>query len=71
MPLTHARRSPQSLVEPADPGHKNGSGGVNNEKDPMETRLHTAVCAGQITLAQAQHAIVDDWTTTLSGLHLG
>ncbi|MGW4568760.1 hypothetical protein ACWEN3_42605 [Streptomyces sp. NPDC004561] len=62
---------PRNLwVEPADPGHKSGAG-VNNKKDPVETKLHTAVCSGKITLAQAQQAIVTDWTTALSTLHLG
>ncbi|SES00707.1 hypothetical protein SAMN04487983_102764 [Streptomyces sp. yr375] len=56
-------------VEPADPGHKKGSG-VNNSKDPVETKLHTAVCAGKVTLAQAQQAIVTDWTTALATLGL-
>ncbi|MFF4361088.1 hypothetical protein [Streptomyces sp. NPDC001604] len=56
-------------VEPADPGHK-GSG-INNKKDPVETKLHTAVCKGQVTLAAAQKAIVTDWTTALTTLHLG
>ncbi|MEU0068840.1 hypothetical protein ABZ027_04700 [Streptomyces sp. NPDC006332] len=56
-------------VEPADPGHRTGSG-VNNRKDPVETKLHTAVCKGQVTLAAAQHAIVTDWTTALATLHL-
>ncbi|WP_333741371.1 hypothetical protein [Streptomyces sp. IBSBF 2806] len=56
-------------VEPADPGHKKGAG-VNNKKDPVETKLHTAVCAGKITLAQAQQAIVTDWTTALTTLGL-
>ncbi|MCI3276992.1 hypothetical protein [Streptomyces cylindrosporus] len=61
---------PRNLwVEPADPGHKKGSG-VNNKKDPVETKLHTAVCKGQVTLAAAQHAIVSDWTTALSRLGL-
>ncbi|WP_327666907.1 hypothetical protein OHN37_16325 [Streptomyces sp. NBC_00485] len=57
-------------VEPADPGHRKGSG-VNNKKDPVETKLHTAVCKGQVTLAAAQKAIVTDWTTALATLHLG
>ncbi|MCX5233941.1 hypothetical protein OG824_01650 [Streptomyces prunicolor] len=57
-------------VEPADPGHKKGSG-VNNAKDPVETKLHTAVCKGKVTLAAAQQAIVTDWTTALSRLGLG
>jgi len=56
-------------VEPADPGHRSGSG-VNNKKDPVETKLHTAVCKGQVTLAAAQKAIVTDWTTALTTLHL-
>lgn len=56
-------------VEPADPGHRKGSG-VNNKKDPVETKLHTAVCKGQVTLAAAQQAIVTDWTTALATLHL-
>ncbi|MGW5465272.1 hypothetical protein [Streptomyces sp. NPDC003996] len=57
-------------VEPADPGHKPGAG-VNNLKDPVETKLHTAVCSGKVTLAAAQQAIVDDWTTALSRLGVG
>ncbi|MER7929790.1 hypothetical protein ABTY96_42795 [Streptomyces sp. NPDC096057] len=57
-------------VEPADPGHKKGSG-VNNAKDPVETKLHTAVCKGTVTLAAAQKAIAADWTTALSRLGLG
>jgi hypothetical protein len=62
---------PRNLwVEPADPGHRSGSG-VNNKKDPVETKLHTAVCKGQVTLAAAQKAIVSDWTTALATLHLG
>ncbi|WP_438827974.1 hypothetical protein [Streptomyces tropicalis] len=61
---------PRNLwVEPADPGHKKGAG-VNNKKDPVETKLHTALCSGKITLVQAQQAIATDWTTALSTLHL-
>ncbi|MGW3269072.1 hypothetical protein [Streptomyces sp. NPDC001056] len=56
-------------VEPPDPGHKPGSG-VNNRKDPVETKLHTAVCSGKLTLRAAQRAIVTDWTTALSRLRL-
>ncbi|WP_055495730.1 hypothetical protein [Streptomyces sp. TP-A0356] len=56
-------------VEPADPGHKSG-GGINNKKDPVETKLHTAVCDGKVTLAAAQQAIANDWTTALSKLSL-
>jgi hypothetical protein len=62
---------PRNLwVEPPDPGHKKG-GGVNNRKDPVETKLHTAVCSGKVTLTAAQKAIVTDWTTALSTLGLG
>jgi hypothetical protein len=62
---------PRNLrVDPADLGHKKGAG-VNDKKDPLETKLHTAVCEGQVTLAAAQQAIVTDWTTALTTLHLG
>ncbi|MFF0013352.1 hypothetical protein [Streptomyces sp. NPDC005374] len=61
---------PRNLwVEPADPGHPKGAG-VNNKKDPVETKLHTAVCNGKVTLAAAQRAIVTDWSTALADLHL-
>ncbi|WP_341867923.1 hypothetical protein [Streptomyces misionensis] len=56
-------------VEPPDPGHKTGSG-ANNLKDPVESKLHTAVCSGKTTLKAAQQAIVTDWTTALSRLGL-
>ncbi|MBP2055784.1 hypothetical protein J2Z21_008800 [Streptomyces griseochromogenes] len=56
-------------VEPADPGHKPGSG-VNNLKDPVETKPHTAVCSGNVTLKAAQRAIATDWTPALSQLGL-
>ncbi|MFH7340787.1 hypothetical protein [Streptomyces sp. KHY 26] len=39
-------------------------------KDPVETKLHTAVCSGKVTLRAAQQAIVTDWTTALSKLGL-
>ncbi|MFI0944383.1 hypothetical protein ACH4SL_36970, partial [Streptomyces sp. NPDC021020] len=61
---------PRNLwAEPSDSGHK-ASAGVNNLKDPVETKLYTAVCKGQITLTQAQQAIVTDWTTALASLGL-
>ncbi|GHE14236.1 hypothetical protein GCM10010339_84100 [Streptomyces alanosinicus] len=67
----HSRlRIPRTVPHPADPGHKPGSG-VNNLKDPVETKLHTAVCSGKVTLKAAQQAIVSDWTTALSSLGLG
>ncbi|WP_308012359.1 hypothetical protein [Actinacidiphila acidipaludis] len=61
---------PRNLwVEPPSPGHKTGSG-PNNDKDKVENRLHTAVCAHTVTLVQAQTAIATDWTTALADLHL-
>ncbi len=35
--------------------------GLHNAKDPVENAAHRAICAGQITLADAQHAIATDW----------
>lgn len=59
---------PRNLwVEPPSPGHAVGAG-PNNPKDAVETRLHTAVCAGKVTLSAAQHAIATDWTTAESTL---
>jgi hypothetical protein len=61
---------PRNLwVEPPSPGHRSGAG-PNNPKDAVETRLHTAVCSGQVTLAQAQQAIASDWFTAESRLGL-
>lgn len=54
--------------ESPDPGHTHG---INNAKDPVETKLKSAVCAGKVTLAAAQQALVQDWTTALSKLGLG
>ncbi|MFI1606982.1 hypothetical protein ACH4YN_33360 [Streptomyces griseofuscus] len=56
-------------VEPPDPGHR-ARPGVNNKKDPVESKLHTAVCSGKTTLKAAQQAIVTDWTAALSKLGL-
>ncbi|WP_374208117.1 MULTISPECIES: hypothetical protein [Streptomyces] len=61
---------PRNLwVEPPSPGHVAGKG-TYNPKDRVETKLHTAVCHGQITLPQAQQAIASDWATALTRLHL-
>ncbi|UXY27383.1 hypothetical protein [Streptomyces sp. HUAS TT20] len=40
-------------------------------KDTVENKLKKAVCAGRVSLADAQDAIVTDWTTALSSLGLG
>lgn len=37
-------------------------GAIPNGKDKVENRLHDAVCAGRITLYQAQQEITHDWT---------
>nr|WP_235032439.1 hypothetical protein [Actinacidiphila yanglinensis] len=61
---------PRNLwIEPPSPDHKAGSG-PNNDKDKVENKLHTAVCAHTVTLVQAQTAIATDWTTALAVLHL-
>jgi hypothetical protein len=39
-----------------------------NPKDSVENYLHTAVCAGRITLQDAQTRIATDWTTAKAGL---
>ena len=57
-------------VEAPDPGHPTGSG-PNNNKDKVETTLHTAVCNHKVTLTAAQKAIATDWTTALTNLGLG
>jgi hypothetical protein len=38
----------------------NGDWGAH-KKDVIETRLKTLVCAGQVTLADAQHDVATDW----------
>jgi hypothetical protein len=35
----------------------------SHQKDQLENRLHEEVCAGQLTLHQAQHLIATDWLT--------
>ncbi|RFU37142.1 hypothetical protein DZF91_34455 [Actinomadura logoneensis] len=38
-------------------------GGSPNPKDQVEFKLYKAVCAGQVTLAAAQKAMAENWTT--------
>ncbi|MDP5228118.1 MULTISPECIES: hypothetical protein [Arthrobacter] len=62
---------PRNLwVQPPSPGH-DPSKGVNNDKDPVESKLAAAVCKGTISLSDAQIAIATDWTTALKKLGLG
>lgn len=43
-------------------------GRIPNPKDKVENALKALVCAGSVTLEQAQRAIARDWTTALSRL---
>lgn len=45
-------------------------GKIPNTKDPVENTLKKAVCAGKVSLTDAQRAIATDWTTALATLHL-
>jgi hypothetical protein len=62
---------------PRDPGnlwpepHSDSSGNTSYTKDGVETKLKNAVCKGTVSLAEAQNAIMTDWTTALSSLGLG
>ncbi|MDI5966119.1 hypothetical protein POF43_025885 [Streptomyces sp. SL54] len=56
-------------VEPPSPDHKPGSG-PDNDKDAVESTLHSAVCDHKATLAAAQHAIATNWTTAEAVLGL-
>ncbi|MGW5660014.1 hypothetical protein ACWEWG_07915 [Streptomyces sp. NPDC003758] len=40
------------------------------DKDVVENKLKKAVCAGDVSLEDAQNAIITDWTTALSSLGL-
>ncbi|MEV5720583.1 hypothetical protein AB0L41_42525 [Amycolatopsis mediterranei] len=40
-------------------------------KDSVENAVKKAVCAGQVTLDDAQNAMLDDWTTAKSVLGIG
>lgn len=51
--------------------NKSSATSVNNPKDSIENTLKRAVCAHQVTLAQAQAAIATNWVTALQTLNLG
>ncbi|MET8953571.1 hypothetical protein ACWEO4_30890 [Streptomyces sp. NPDC004393] len=44
---------------------------TSGDKDVVENKLKKAVCAGEVSLSDAQDAIITDWTTALSSLGLG
>ena len=43
-------------------------GASPNPKDKVENFMHAAVCAGRISLSEAQKRIATDWTTAETGL---
>ncbi|WP_232247399.1 hypothetical protein [Kitasatospora azatica] len=53
-----------------EPHYVTNGTGTSSTKDGVETKLKRAVCAGTVTLADAQDALVTDWTTALSSLGL-
>jgi len=42
-------------------------GASPNPKDKIENKLHSLVCSGAMTLAEAQSRIASNWTTALNG----
>ncbi|WP_225094634.1 hypothetical protein [Streptomyces sp. CoH27] len=50
--------------------HYDTGGYTASDKDTVENKLKKAVCAGTVSLADAQNAIETDWTTALSSLGL-
>jgi hypothetical protein len=54
-----------------EPRYDDGSSYTAYSKDSVENKLKSAVCNGRVSLADAQDAIMTDWTTALSSLGLG
>ncbi|HEY8979542.1 MAG TPA: hypothetical protein VIU15_08170 [Streptomyces sp.] len=63
--LGGAPKDPQNLWPEPEYGDKTAG-----NKDTVENKLKKAVCAGQVSLSDAQNAIASDWTTALSNLGL-
>ncbi|MDX3383938.1 hypothetical protein PV682_21100 [Streptomyces niveiscabiei] len=63
--LGGAPKDPENLWPEPEYGDKTAG-----NKDTVENRLKKAVCAGQVSLTDAQNAIASDWTTALSNLGL-
>ncbi|MEX3099376.1 hypothetical protein ACSCBZ_23025 [Streptomyces niveiscabiei] len=63
--LGGAPKDPENLWPEPEYGDKTAG-----NKDTVENRLKKAVCAGQVSLTDAQNAIASDWTTALSDLGL-
>ncbi|WP_245790608.1 hypothetical protein [Streptomyces monashensis] len=53
-----------------EPRYGTGTGYTSADKDTVENKLKSAVCAGEVNLSDAQNAIMTDWTTALSNLGL-
>lgn len=66
--LGGAPRDPANLWP--EPRYDDGSGYTSSDKDTVENALKKAVCNGTVSLADAQNAIMTDWTTALSSLGL-
>ncbi|MCW7942637.1 hypothetical protein AAW14_11360 [Streptomyces hygroscopicus] len=64
--LGGAPRSEQNLWPEPHYGNETSA-----DKDAVENKLKKAVCAGKANLADAQNAIITDWTTALHKLGLG
>ncbi|HET6704644.1 hypothetical protein [Amycolatopsis sp.] len=64
--LGGAPKDPKNLWPEPHSGDEN-----SYSKDTVENRVKKAVCAGQATLAAAQHAMLTDWTTAESVLGIG
>ena len=64
--LGGAPRDPRNLWPEPHAGIKN-----SYSKDSVENAVKKAVCAGQVTLAAAQNAMLTDWTTAKSVLGIG
>jgi hypothetical protein len=59
---------PKNLwVEPGGPDWKPADK-FRNDKDAVENKLNAMVCSHKVTLADAQSAIANDWTTALTKL---
>lgn len=46
-------------------------GKTSFDKDKIENRVKEAICSGQVTLADAQHAMLSNWTTAEQVLGIG
>lgn len=64
--LGGAPKDPKNLWPEPHDGDQN-----SYSKDAVENAVKKAVCGGQATLADAQHAMLSDWTTAKAVLGIG